>query len=172
MRLTSALILAAGLAAAPALAQDAATPAAPAAPASEPAPAPIAAADIGPNIDRDFWCGTALGFTAYIASQAGDEVTARADSQKSQMIIASIVAAMKAGNFSEPQFKALSAQYSARLMNPFAPPEDGFARDVCDAAASEAEIAVAAAAKEAESAAPATDAPSTAAPAADAPAAQ
>jgi hypothetical protein len=149
------------------VAQDA--PAAPAAPAPAGLPA---ASDIGPNVDRDFWCATAFGLTAYIASEAGDAVGAQADKTKMETLFAGIVTLMKAGNFEQDQFTALNGVYTSKVMNPFAPPGEGYARDVCDTAASEAETFVAAAMAEqaakdaaAAAAAPATDAPATAEPA-------
>ena len=190
MRLVPALFLAA-LIASPALGQDATTPAAPAEPApaapAEPAPAAPAApapvtlpamADISPTADRDFWCAIAFSLTTRAAQMNGDQATAQSEAAKSQIVFAGVVTAMKAGNFSEEQFNALTSQYTAKVLDPFAAPEAGFTREQCEAAVPEAEAAVTAAqpAAPADPAAPAApadpatpDAPAAGAPAADAP---
>lgn len=183
MRLAPALFLAA-LLASPALGQDATPPAAPAEPApaapSEPAPAAPAApvtlpamTDISPTADRDFWCAIAFSLTTRAAQMNGDEAAAAGEAQKSQIVFAGLVTAMKAGNFAEEQFNALTAQYTAKVLDPFAAPESGFTREQCEAAVPEAKAVVEAAqaAAPAQPAAPATpDAPAADAPAADAPA--
>jgi 2-oxoglutarate dehydrogenase E2 component (dihydrolipoamide succinyltransferase) len=178
MRLAPALVLATLLAAGPAFAQDATTPAAPAeaapaAPAApaEPAPAPVPPPDvatIGPNADRDFWCALAYSLTARAGQIGGNEVVAAGEAAKSQMLFAGLVTTMKAGNFGEAQFNALTAQYTIALLDPFASPK--FTPEQCDVAVTEAKAIVdaATAAAPADPAAPAADAP--AAPAADAPA--
>lgn len=174
MRLVPALFLAA-LLASPALGQDATPPAAPA----EPAPAaPVtlpAMTDISPTADRDFWCAIAFSLTTRAAQMNGDEAAATGEARKSQIVFAGLVTAMKAGNFAEEQFNALTSQYTAKVLDPFAAPESGFTREQCEAAVPEAQAMVDAAqpAAPAEPAAPADpatpDAPAAGAPAADAP---
>lgn len=179
MRLARTLFFAA-LLASPAVAQDATSPAAPAEPAptapAEPAPAAPAAplpvpaiADIGPTADRDFWCAIAFSLTTRAAQMNGDTTGANVEAEKSQILFASIVTSMKAKNLAEEQFNALTAQYTAKLLDPFAVP--GFTREQCEAAVPEARAAVEAAqaAAPAEPAAP-VDPAAPAAPAADAPA--
>ena len=170
MRLVSSLLVAAALLAGPALAQDA-----PAAPAAEPAPAAPAAAppielppmeSISPTADRDFWCALAYTLTARAADVGGDTPAAMAESEKSQILFASIVTAMKKANMQEAQFNLLTAQYTARVLDPFSRGEGGYTKDVCEAAVPEAKAFV-----EANPAAPAPAAPAADAPAADAPAA-
>jgi hypothetical protein len=167
MRLIPAFLVLACLAVTPAMAQTA---------AALPAPA-----DIGPNVDRDFWCATAFGLTAYIAGQSGDQATATADTGKMETLFSGIVTLMKAGNFEEAQFTAMNGLYTTKVMNPFASDAEGYTREVCETAFSEAEVFVAAAmAEQAEKdaaaaaekpAEPATpNAPAADAPAADAPA--
>ena len=175
MRLAPALILAALLATGPAIAQDATTPAAPAAPtepapaapAAEPAPQPVAlpAVDaIGPNADRDFWCALAFSLTARAAQIGGNEAGAATEAQRSQLLFANLVNTMKAGKFTEQQFNGLTAQYTLKLLDPFAQP--AFTQEHCATALTEAETALAAA----QAAAPA-DPAAPGAPTADAPAA-
>ncbi|WP_395816421.1 hypothetical protein [Devosia sp.] len=170
MRLVSSLFVAAALLAGPALAQDA-----PAAPAAEPAPAAPAAIElppienISPTADRDFWCAMAYTLTARAADVSGDKPAAMAEAEKSQILFASIVTAMKKANMQEPQFNLLTAQYTARVLNPFSRDEGGYTKDVCEAAVPEAKAFVEANPAAPAPAAPAPDAP--AAPAADAPAA-
>lgn len=178
MRLIPALLLATALAS-PAMAQDATSPAAPAEPApaapAEPAPAPAeptapapvelpAAADIGPNVDRDFWCAVAFSLTARSADMSGDSARAAEEAQKSQFVFAAVVQAMQAGNYQEAQFNGLTEQYTAKVLDPFGPPEGRYTREQCETAATEARAAI-----EAAQAAPTPDAPAAGAPAADAP---
>lgn len=187
MRLASAFIVAAVLATSPAFAQDATTPAAPAptepaapadsapaAPEKPAAPPEIPAlADISATADRDFWCAIAFSLTSRAAEIAGDTGTAGGEAQKSQILFASIVTSMKAANFAEQQFNALTSQYTARLLDPFAAPGTGFSREVCEAAVPEAQAVIDAAEAAAPPAEPATPvAPATQAPAPEAPAAQ
>lgn len=176
MRLIPALLLATALAS-PALAQDA--PAAPAEPVpaapTEPAPAPAeptapppaelpAAADIGPNVDRDFWCAVAFSLAARSADMSGDGVRAAEEAQKSQYVFAAVVQVMQAGNYQEAQFNGLTEQYTAKVLDPFGVPEGRYTREQCETAATEARTAI-----EAAQAAPTPDAPAADAPAADAP---
>jgi len=177
MRLAPALVLAALLTTGPAMAQDATTPAAPAAPATEPAPAPAPASvaapppveTIGPNADRDFWCALAFSLTSRGAQIGGNEAGAATEAQRSQLLFANLVNTMKAGNFTEQQFNSLTAQYTLKLLDPFAQP--AYTIDDCTVALTEAGAALAAA----EAAAPAEpttpEAPAADVPAADAPAA-
>jgi hypothetical protein len=132
--------------------------------------------DISPTADRDFWCAIAFSLTTRAAQMNADEPAAQAEAQKSQIVFAGVVTAMKAGNFSEEQFNALTSQYTAKVLDPFAAPETGFTREQCEAAVPEAQAAVdaaQAAAPPAEPAAPANpatpDAPAADAPPADAP---
>lgn len=166
MRLAPALVLAALLATAPAVAQDATTPATPAPTApAEPAPAPpmIVAPpveEIGPNADRDFWCALAYSLTARAAQIGGNEAAAAGEAQRSQVLFANLVNTMKAGNFTEPQFNKLTADYTLKLLDPFAPA--AYTQDDCALALTEAGAALAAA----QAAAPAEPAPTPEAPAA------
>ena len=197
MRLIPAFLIAAALAS-PAIAQDATTPAAPAEPApaapaepapgvpapdapapAEPAPAPApapvelpAVADIGPNVDRDFWCAVAFSLTARAADMSGDATRAGEEAQKSQYVFAGIVQLMQSGNFQEPQFNGLTEQYTAKVLDPFAPAESRFTREECETAATDARTAIeaAAAAEPATPDAPAADAPAADAPTTEAPA--
>ena len=170
MRLAPALILAALLTTGPAMAQDApAAPAAPtepapAAPTPEPATLP-AVEQIGPNADRDFWCALAFSLTARAAQIGGNESGASTEAQRSQLLFANLVNTMKAGNFTEQQFNGLTAQYTLKLLDPFAAP--AYTLDDCTVALTEAETALAAA----QAATPPVDPASPDAPAADAPAA-
>lgn len=175
MRLVSAFVLAT-LLASPVLAQDAA----PAAPAAEPAPAPAepapapepapvtlpALTDIGPNADRDFWCALAFSLTSRAAQIGGNAPASTLEAQKSQVLFANLVTTMKAGNFTEQQFNALTAKYTIALLDPFATP--AFTLEACATALTEAEASLAAA-QAAQAATP--EAPADAAPAPDAPAA-
>jgi hypothetical protein len=131
--------------------------------------------DISPTADRDFWCAIAFSLTARAAEMSGDTAGAGAEAQKSQIVFAGVVTAMKAGNFTEQQFNALTAQYTAKVLDPFAAPEVGFTREACEAAVPEAQAVVEAAqaaapAEPTTPAEPATpDAPAADAPPADAP---
>lgn len=173
MRLAPALILATLLAASPVLSQDATTPAAPAAPSAEPAPEPAAEAPpveaIGPNADRDFWCALAFSLTARGAQIGGNEAGAATEAQRSQLLFANLVNTMKAGNFTEQQFNSLTAQYTLKLLDPFAQP--AYTIDDCTVALTEAGAALAAAQAAAPAEPTTPEAPAADAPAADAPAA-
>ncbi|RYE86456.1 MAG: hypothetical protein EOP19_06795, partial [Hyphomicrobiales bacterium] len=123
-----------------------------------------------------FWCALAFSLTSRAGQLAGDEAVATGEAQKSQILFAGLVTQMKAGNFEEAQFHALTSHYTTRLLDPFA--EVAYARDVCEAAVPEAQALVEAAqppSPPADAPAPAPaepatpDAPAANAPAADAP---
>jgi hypothetical protein len=164
MRLAPALVLVTLLATAPALAQDATTPAPadPAAPAVAPLPVPELS-EIGPNADRDFWCALAFSLTSRAADIGGNAEASAAEAQRSQVIFASIITEMKAKNFQEEQFNALTARYTIQLMDPFGPAEGRQTREACAAAVTDAQSVMdaLAAATPAEPEAPAADAPAT-----------
>jgi hypothetical protein len=183
MRLAPAFFVAAAFAC-PVFAQDAAAPTAPAETApAEPAPAapaeplpPPDVATISPTADRDFWCALAFSLTSRAAQISGDATAAGAEAEKSQVMFAAIVTAMKAANLQEQQFNALVGQYTVKVMDPFSQAEGSYTREVCEAAVPEARAIVdaaqaAAPADPATPDAPAADAPAADAPAADAPAA-
>jgi hypothetical protein len=124
-------------------------------------------AEIGPNADRDFWCALAYSLTARAAQIGGNEAAAAGEAQRSQVLFGNLVNTMKAGNFTEQQFNKLTADYTLKLLDPFAPA--AYTQDDCAVALAEAGEALAAA-QAAQPADPATpDAPAAGAPAADAP---
>lgn len=175
MRLAPALVLATLLAAGPVFAQDATTPAPadPASPAATPIPVPELS-EIGPNADRDFWCALAFSLTSRAFQVGGNAEASAGEAQKSQVIFASIITTMKAKNFQEEQFNALTARYTIQLMDPFGATEGRQTREACAAAVTDAQAVMdaAAAAAPTEPEAPAAETPATDAPAPEAPAAQ
>ena len=137
----------------------------------------IAAADVGPTIDRDLWCAVALSLSARAAEGRGDSAGSMADLQSSQVLFAGVVVAMQGNNNTEAEFNELTQTYTARLLDPFAE-DQGFGREDCEAAVPEAQSAIDAATLAAgeaggtatDPAAPSTpDAPAGNAPEADAP---
>lgn len=139
------------LMAGPVVAQDAAPPAEAASPA-EPAPASPAepevvlrpdVAKIAANADRDFWCAIAYSLTTRAGQIGGNEELAMAEATKSQILFAGLVTSMKAGGYQESQFNALTAEYTIKLMDPFAQPQ--YTRAECEAAVPEAQAIVEAA---------------------------
>ena len=114
------IMLTAALIALPAMAQQAVNP-----------------EEIGPNVDRDFWCATAFGLTSYIAGQAGDPTTSQGDNAKSGALFSGIATQMQAKGMAKEQFDQLTAHYTAKVMDPFKPADGVFTREQCETAVAE-----------------------------------
>ena len=121
MRRVIAAALSLALIAFPAAAQDAVDP-----------------ADIGPNVSRDFWCASAFGVASANAAEAGDGVGSISLRESMTTLFQRLLLEMQAGGYSREQYDDLAANSLRLVLDPFRSAGDGFTRDACENAVTEA----------------------------------
>lgn len=103
-----------------------------------PASAQTKVEDIGPNADRDFWCGAAYGVLMYTLGQAGDPEGSQAANANMTALFTGIATAMQAKGQSREDYDAFVSSYTSAVMDPFSRAAKSYTREECDAAAAEA----------------------------------
>jgi hypothetical protein len=98
--------------------------------------------DIGPNADRDFWCGAAFGVLVYTSTQAGDTPGSETASTNMTALFTSVATAMQSQGLPREDYDTLVTQYTIAVMDPFARSQKSYTREECDAAAAEAVAAM------------------------------
>jgi hypothetical protein len=95
-------------------------------------------ADIGPNVARDFWCASAFGVASANAAEAGDGVGSISLRESMTTLFQRLLLEMQAGGYSREQYDDLAADSLRRVLDPFRSASDGFTRDACENAVTEA----------------------------------
>ena len=98
--------------------------------------------DVGPNADRDFWCGAAFGVLVYTLGQQGETDASTAANNNMTALFTGIALAMQSQNQPREDYDAFVAQYTNAVMDPFARSAKSYSREECDAAAAEAVKAI------------------------------